>query len=115
VAAIDAFEASIGSILGTDALSKLGDVDVETDQLGTWVDLWSLEAPTREEKRVCSELLFGAHAPARRRLGGQLILHAAQQGATEDVVRIRALMAGEHAAIEAPSELQDVQADWRRL
>ena len=113
--ALNALETQIAAALGHESFNEFGSVTVATDDARQWGDLWALDEVTDVEAKVMADLLIGAAAPVRRRLGGKLMLAASHHLGTAAAGRIRAAMTGSPSEFEPSDQLLDVRYKWRLL
>jgi hypothetical protein len=112
--ALDAFESLIVDRLSHPAFSEFGSVEVTAEEAAAWADAWAIGETTEAERRTMNELLFGSGAPIARRMGGALMLRAAEYASTIDVGRVRTAMAGAPSGFVVPAELDEICGAWRR-
>jgi hypothetical protein len=113
--ALDAFEWKITDRLDHPAFNKFGSVTVTTAEVRQWSNAWALESPTRAEKEVMKEMLFGLTAPLCRQLGGALVLEAARHLSTKEVNALRKAMAGPPSRFKPPIKLLETRNAWRTV
>jgi hypothetical protein len=113
--ALDAFEARITDRLNHPAFSKFGSISVTAAEARRWSKGWALDSPTKAERELMNEMLFGANAPVCRQRGGDLMLAAAEYRSTIDVEALRAAMAGPPSRFKPAVNLMDTRQAWRTL
>jgi len=113
--ALDAFERKIIDRLDHPAFNKFGSVKVTAAEVRQWSKAWALESPTKAEKDVMKEMLFGLTAPVCRQLGGELMLAAARHLSTKEVDALRKTMAGPPSRFKPPIKLRDTRNAWRTI
>lgn len=107
-AALDAFEASIASILNHPAFSRFGTVTVARSDVEAWGRLWSLDDPTAAEQAAFAQTLAGDGARPSRRRTMVLVSSLIKAKPDQSLSELRAAM----------SELDGddpARKDWRRL
>lgn len=113
--ALDAFELRITDRLNHPAFSRFGSVTVTAADARRWSNAWALDSPTKAEKDVMHEMLFGAGAPVCRQRGGDLMLAAAEYCRTMEVEALRSAMAGPPSRFKPPVSLLDTRQAWRTV
>lgn len=113
--AVDAFEAKITDRLNHPAFSRFGSVTVAAAEAHRWSKAWALDSPTKAEKDVMKEMLFGSGAPVCRQRGGALMLAAAKHFSTKDTDVVRAAMSGPPSRFKPPTDLRDTRDAWRTV
>lgn len=113
--ALEAFEARITDRLSHPAFSKFGSVTVSAAEARRWSKAWALDSPTKAEKDVMKEMLFGSRAPICRQQGGDLMFAAAKHFSTKEVEVLRSAMAGPPSPFRPPADLLDIREAWRTV
>ena len=113
--ALDAFEARITDRLNHAAFSKFGSVTVTAAEVRRWSKAWALDSPTKAEREVMNEMLFGASAPVCRQRGGDLMLAAAEYCSTIEAEALRAAMSGPPSRFKPAVNLVDTRQAWRTI
>lgn len=113
--ALDALEALLQPALSHDAFGKFGGVTVTRQELESWGELWPLEAVSRDEAEVMTELLMGASATLGRRLGMKLMLAASGHTKSTDTATLRAAMSGAPDEFTPPEDLVEIRDLWRTV
>jgi len=113
--ALDAFEAQIKDRLETPAFSQFGSVEVAAKDVTRWAKGWRIDSPTKSERELMANMLFGERAPIQRRKAGALMLAAVEHSKSDDTAVIRREMSGPPATFFPRVELLPSVAAWRRV
>lgn len=113
--ALDAFEARITDRLNHPAFSKFGSVTVTAAEARRWSKAWALDRPTKAEKDVMREMLFGSSAPVCRQHAGDLMIAAARYFSTKKAEVVSAGMSGPPSRFSPPAALLEIRDAWRTL
>ena len=113
--ALDALETELAAVLHHDVFSSFGTVTVTREEARTWGQLWDLEEITGSEAQVMRELLCGASAPDKRRLGVELLLASSAYAQSTEAALLRKAMAGSPSDFTPARYLEQTRDAWRRL
>lgn len=106
--ALNAFEASIASVLDHPAFSRFGPVTVTRGDVEAWGSLWSLDDPTIAEQDAFAYTLAGDGAKSSRRRTMALVSSLVETKPDLTIGNLRAAMS--ELAGDDPA-----RKDWRRL